>query len=264
MIAMGGREANEFVQRHAHTHLRSRRSFMEFRHAMEADRAMISMDGHDHMKLRRTAQAGYSRAVIEGSMDTAIEIVRRAVASWPVGRPLSTFRSMQQIVAEHLGVLATGHSPTEYVEDPKYWFDSHLFAVRRDRPRVMREYRLRKVRPRIKELYHRVMELHAPELREGRPGDLIDAFLELHRQEPQFLPETDLMSAVIGPYIAALDTVAGTPHHAATRDGRTKRRPPSHTSRTSPRSCLARPSARDARRSSWIPRSASSMTATGW
>ena len=125
MIAMGGREANEFVQRHAHTHLRSRRSFMEFRHAMEADRAMISMDGHDHMKLRRTAQAGYSRAVIEGSMDTAIEIVRRAVASWPVGRPLSTFRSMQQIVAEHLGVLATGHSPTEYVEDPKYWFDSH-------------------------------------------------------------------------------------------------------------------------------------------
>ena len=64
--------------------------------------------------------------------------------------------------------------------------------MRRDRPKVLREYRLRKVRPRIKELYRRVVELHALELRQGRPGDLIDAFLELHRHEPQFLPETDL------------------------------------------------------------------------
>ena len=210
MIVMGGREANAFVQKHARTHLRSNRSFTDFCHAMETDRAMISMDGHDHMQLRRTAQAGYSRSVIEGSMGTAVEIVRRAVASWPVGRPLPAFRSMQQIVAEHLGVLATGHSPAGYVEDLKYWFDSLIFAVRRDRPKFLRERRLRKVRPRIKELYGQVMELHAPELREGCPGDLIDAFLELHHREPQFLPETDLMSAVIGPYIAALDTVAGT------------------------------------------------------
>ena len=159
---------------------------------------MISMDGHDHMKLRRTAQAGYSRSVIERNMDQAIAIVRRAVAAWPVGHPLPVFRSMQQIVAEHLGVLATGHSPTEYVEDLKYWFDSLIFAVRRDRPKFLREYRLRRVRPRIKELYRRVVELHAPALREGRPRDLVDAFLELHRDEPQFLPETDLMSAVIG------------------------------------------------------------------
>ena len=210
MIVMGGREANAFVQKHARTHLRSNRSFTDFCHAMETDRAMISMDGHDHMKLRRTAQAGYSRSVIERNMDQAIAIVRRAVAAWPVGHPLPVFRSMQQIVAEHLGLLATGHSPTEYVEDLKYWFDSLIFAVRRDRPKFLREYRLRRVRPRIKELYRRVVELHAPALREGRPRDLVDAFLELHRDEPQFLPETDLMSAVIGPYIAALDTVAGT------------------------------------------------------
>ena len=117
---------------------------------------------------------------------------------------------MQQIAVEHLGVLATGHSPTEYVEDLKYWFDSLLFAVRRDHPKILREYRLRKVRPRIKELFRRVAELHAQELREGRPGDLIDAFPKFHRHEPQFLPETDLMSAAIGHYIAALDTVAST------------------------------------------------------
>ena len=99
------------MQRHARTQLRSNRTFADFCHAMDTDRAMISIDGHDHMKLRRTAQAGYSRAVIEGNMDTSIEIVRRTVASWPVGRPLSTFRSMQQVVAEHLGILATGRSP---------------------------------------------------------------------------------------------------------------------------------------------------------
>ena len=70
MIVMGeGRRMRSCRDTRAPT-LRSNRTFVDFCHAMDTDRAMISMDAHDHMKLRRTAQAGYSRTVIEGNMDT--------------------------------------------------------------------------------------------------------------------------------------------------------------------------------------------------
>ena len=210
VVVMSGREANEWVLKSARTHLRSGRQFADFCNAMEADRAIISMDGHDHIRLRRTAQAGYSQAVIERRIDEVMEINRRTLASWPVGKPLPTFSTMQRLVAQQVGILATGHSPREYLSDLKYYFDSLIFTVRRDRPRFMYAHRFRRVRPRIRRLYEEVLELHKPELREGCAPDLIDEFLELHREDPQFLSEADLMCAVIGPYIAALDTVAGT------------------------------------------------------
>jgi len=65
IVVLAGQKANSFVLRHARTHLRANREFSEFCRAMETDRAMISMDGADHVRLRRVAQAGYSRAVIE-------------------------------------------------------------------------------------------------------------------------------------------------------------------------------------------------------
>ena len=82
--------------------------------------------------------------------------------------------------------------------------------MRQDRPKFMREFRLRKVRPRIRELFRQAVELHDPQLREGCPRDLIDEFLEIHRRDPQFLPETDLISSVVAPYIQSLDPIAGT------------------------------------------------------
>ncbi len=210
VVVLAGREANAFVLQHARTHLRSNREFSEFCRAMETDRALISMDGADHVKLRRVAQAGYSRAVIERDIGQAIEIARRHVTSWPVGQRLRAFETIQRIVTEQVGILATGLSPRDYIDDLKYYFDTLVLTVRRDRPRFMYAHRMPRVRGRIRALCQQVIELHDPDLRKGCPRDVIDAFLELHRQDPQFLPETDLMSAVVGPYIAAVDTVAGT------------------------------------------------------
>ena len=182
IVVLAGQEANSFVLRHARTHLRSNREFSEFCRAMETDRAMISMDGADHVRLRRVAQAGYSREVIERDIDQAIEIARHHVTSWPVGSRLRAFETMQRIVTEQVGILATGLSPRDYIDDLKYYFDTLIFAVRRDRPRFMYAHRMPRVRGRIRQLCREVIELHDPDLRKGCPRDVIDAFLELHRK----------------------------------------------------------------------------------
>ena len=57
-----------------------------------------------------------------------------------------------------------------------------------------------------------MVERHSGERRSrgDTAPDLIDELLDLHESEPSFLPEADLKVSVLGPFIAALDTVAGT------------------------------------------------------
>ena len=210
IVVLGGKEAIAFLGKHSQTHLRSNRSFADFCDAMETDRSIISMDGPDHVKLRRIAHAGYARMTIPDNLPTVIDVARRVIESWPVGRPLAVYPAMQQIAIPQLGTVATGLAPTEFVDDLTYWFDSLVIAMRQDRPRFMRERRLRRVRPRIRQLYRQALEQHDPKLREGCPRDLIDELLEIHRRDPQFLAETDLISSVVAPYIQALDPIAGT------------------------------------------------------
>ncbi len=210
LVVMGGKEVIEFLLQHSQTHIRSNRPFTDFCDAMEIDRSIIAMDGQDHIKLRRRTWAGYARMNVGDNLPQITDIARRAALSWPVGQPFSVYPAMQAIAIPQLGAVATGLAPTEYIGDLTYWFDSLVIAMRGDRPKFMREYRLRKVRPRIRELLGRALDLHDPRRRQGCPRDLIDEFLALHRRDPQFLPEIDLIASVIAPYIQALDPVAGT------------------------------------------------------
>ena len=61
-------------------------------------------------------------------------------------------------------------------------------------------------------LYHEVIECHSGTMRErhGAEPDLIDDLLDLHDADPKFFPEADLKIAAMGPFVAALDTVAST------------------------------------------------------
>ena len=61
-------------------------------------------------------------------------------------------------------------------------------------------------------LYDEVIERHSGSMRErhGAEPDLIDDLLDLHDADPKFFPEADLKIAAMGPFVAALDTVAGT------------------------------------------------------
>ena len=68
--------------------------------------------------------------------------------------------------------------------------------------------RLRRARKRVDELTAKIIDLHEPENRGGRPPDVIDHLLALYRSDPQFLPETDLGIAILEPIYAPLDTMA--------------------------------------------------------
>ena len=76
---------------------------------------------------------------------------------------------------------------------------------------LMRSPRLRRARARTDELAAKIIAAHDPKKRGDRDPDLIDDLLDLHRTDPQFLPETDLKMAVLSPLWLGLHTAG----HAA-------------------------------------------------
>ncbi|MCY4662818.1 MAG: cytochrome P450 [Acidobacteria bacterium] len=211
---LAGPEANLFVTREGRLHLRSREFWMDFDRELGAARSMLSMDGAEHARMRKAQKTGYSRSFIHEHLDDVIAITRREVAAWPLDEPVPGLYALQRIVTDQLGTIAAGMSPRDYLDDMIVFVRTLLTArVTRQRPALlMRTPRFRRARQRVEELYATVRAAHEndPEHRPDADPDLVDDLLALHHADPQFLPETDLMPAVLGPFIAGLDTVGST------------------------------------------------------
>ncbi|MYN65794.1 MAG: cytochrome P450 [Acidobacteria bacterium] len=209
---LAGPEANLFVTREGSRHLRSREFWMDFDKELGAARSMVSMDGAEHARMRKAQQPGYSRSFIHEHLDDVIAITRREVAEWPLDEPIPGLYALQRIITEQLGTIAAGVSPRDYLDDMIVFVRTLLAArVTRQRPAVLtRTPRFRRARQRVEELYATVRAAHDPDRRSGAGPDLVDELMALHHGDPQFLPETDLMPAVLGPFIAGLDTVGST------------------------------------------------------
>jgi len=162
--------------------------------------------------MRKAQQPGYSRSFIHEHLHDVIAITRREVAEWPLDEPVPGLYALQRIITEQLGTVAAGVSPRDYLDDMIVFVRTILAArVTRQRPAVlMRTPRFRRARQRVEELYATVRAVHDPDRRSVAEPDLVDNLLALHHVDPQFLPETDLMPALLGPFIAGLDTVGST------------------------------------------------------
>ena len=70
---------------------------------------------------------------------------------------------------------------------------------------------MRRARRRVNDFFEQTLAAHDPELRQGCPHrDLIDDLLEVHRDSPILMPETDMWFSVMGPFLVGLHTATST------------------------------------------------------
>ena len=209
-VALVGPEANVFAARNAATHFRSWEPYHEFSAALGAHRVLLSMDGAEHIRMRRLLVKGYSPKTLETNLDLVHDITRRAIEDWPQGQPIEIQRAMQQIITEQIGMFCNGLSSGEYFDDLVYFLGMVIqLNVTKRLPRVMERLpKYRRTKRRMEELYQRIMEAHQPERRAGQLPDFVDELLEAKRADAQFLPETDLFANVLAPYLVGMDTSA--------------------------------------------------------
>ena len=211
-VVLAGVEANRFLAGRGREYFRNREAWQDFVAEMGAERAMVGLDGPDHVRHRRVQKRAYSRGFAEEHLEEAIGIARREIEAWPLGEPLRAHYALQRIITEQLGVVAAATSPQEYLDDLIVFVEAMLLThILHQRPKLyLRLPRIRRARERVDRLYTDVLAAHAPEKRAGKAPDLIDDLLELHRSDPDFFPEADMQFMMMGPFIAGLDTAAAT------------------------------------------------------
>lgn len=208
-VVLAGPASNRFLLREGRHFLRTREPWLDFNHELGATRVLTSTDGRDHGQLRRAFAPAYSRLNFENHLAAAADVVRREVAAWPSDRPIDVASAMQRIVTEQLGVILTGFSPGEYLNDLAAFLRTLLVArVAKQSPMFLHRRRFRRARRRVEEFWRKVLAAHQPGGPMHGAQDIVSDVLELHRADPQHMPETDVMIWSMGPYLVGLDTVA--------------------------------------------------------
>ncbi len=194
--------------------LRSREFWEGLTHEYGAQQTLTGVDGEVHKQMRAVLRRGYSRKAIEGRYDQVVAITEAALErDWVPGQKVPVVPAMQYLVVDQLGTLLTGEAPREYVEDIRVLITVILnVLVTKQRPRALLwDPRYRRAKARVNELGQSMIAERA-----GRPlpppkrRTLIDDILAAHVEHPDLFPDSDLVLALTGPYVAGLDTVANT------------------------------------------------------
>ena len=206
-VVIAGPEANQFVNRNGRVHLRTHEQWRTFTHAVGAEKLLVGLTGEDHKLLRSTNRQGYSRSFFLDRLPRAVEVMERELAALPVDRAVSVVPFMQRVMTEQITVLTTGTSSREHLQDIVAMNGAMTLLYADPRLKfLMRTRRMKRVRRRLELLVEQVLQAHESAGEGSR--DLIDDLVHLHRSSPEFMPETDLLIAVLGPFMVGLDTVA--------------------------------------------------------
>ena len=208
-IVLAGAEMNHLVHRKGRMFLRTQDGWTSALEEVGAGKVVTSLDGAEHTRLRKALARGYSRKRFEENIDTAMDICRRHVDAWPEGKAFAGKAALQRIVVDQLGTILANVSPDAYFDDLTTFLDLLLLTrIAKIQPMFLHRRKYDAAWRGVNELFELTMRKHRPGGPLANAGDLINDVLDLHDADPQFLPETDLLMAAMGPFIAGVDTAA--------------------------------------------------------
>ena len=214
VTVLAGPEANRFVNRHGADYFRSFEVWHEFGYALGGKRIIVSMDGPDHDRLRKALRSAVSRNVAKSRIADIVDITRRQLAAWPTRERIPAAHELPRFMAEMQARIFLNSSMRGYEDDMTGFIDASIIMhVLRSLPRAVAPLQFPKYprrRARIRELFDGILERRGFRPREDEDPDLLDVLLALHQEDPQFMPERDLHSMMLIPFLAGIDTIGNT------------------------------------------------------
>ena len=170
LYVLAGPQANEFVARYGNLCLSSHFAWREYNNELGTTQSIVSMDGPEHLRMRRALAYGYSRVIYEKHVSKALDILRDEINSWQVGATLPGYKTLQKTTIDQIGQISAGYSPKGYQEDLVHFLDDIMMTtVIRTRPMFLYRRRLNKVGKRIEELCTKVLNAHLEQNEGGGP-----------------------------------------------------------------------------------------------
>jgi len=204
VVVFAGAEMNRWVNRRGRYYLRTRDYLSQFETVWGVARSIASMDGADHLRMRKAMRAGNSRHVVLDRLSDIFALGRTSIADWGVGNVVPGELSAQRLMGVQISQLACSVDCHEVVDDLLIYQNRALMThIQGIVPKIMlRTPRMLRARRKILELFAEIHSSHTRGQRVGKRRDLIDDMLEFHQSDPQFLPETDIVFVFVAPLIA--------------------------------------------------------------
>lgn len=206
MIVLAGRDANQFATREGAACFSSKESWDGLNAAYGTKETLISRDGPEHKKMRKIQKNGYARNRLEGKVSHIVQMTQRELERF-VGTPTSVLHLLQRIISLQLGYLTMGVQRNDRLEDLCEFLRTTLACtVTKQRPQFLLKT------PSYKRAKRNTMDFARDLLASVDPqaDHLLADILRAHRQDPEFLPESELVSNALAPFVAGLDTAAST------------------------------------------------------
>ena len=211
MTVLAGPEANNFLQKEGRLHLRSYNAMGPLVRHLGAHRAVLNMDGNEHFRLRKAMTKSFSHAHLLKHLGTTCDVAAQELTGWTAGRPVPVVPALRRIFVEQTAQVCTGTTALPWVDDLTHHIDT-IIAVfsRRAHKSRLNSRRARRARDNVARLAENVLNAHDPDERDGSATDMIDDMIDLHRSDPQFLPQNELRQTTLMPFLAGLHTATAT------------------------------------------------------
>ena len=210
LTVLAGPEANRFCQKHGRSLFRTHDTYTPLFEGMDAQRTVLSTDGEEHFQIRRAISSSLSRDRYLSMLPEIRDIILREL---PENRSTVATKSFSQLTAKAIGLAYTGYVMSSSQVDSMDFFVNRLFVATllRILPRSMAgTRRMRRAKARFFDVFARMLSTRLDSGRLYGDGDTMDALLELHRSNPQLMPEHELRVHCLGPIFAGMHTTAST------------------------------------------------------
>ncbi len=206
VVALMGPDVNRWVNQHGRFYLRSKDYIERLERAFGASRSLPGMDGAEHYRMRKSLQSAYSRATLARRLPELIDDCRKSLGRWQQGDIFRGTESFQHHISSQISHLTMGVDCSHYVDELLAFEHRALVTrVQGALPDFMLSTpRMKRYGRHVKSLQEAITASHTPAQRKGKPRDIADALLELHKSDPQFLPETDLTFPFVAAMVASI------------------------------------------------------------
>ncbi|MCY3592677.1 MAG: cytochrome P450 [Acidobacteria bacterium] len=212
LLVMAGSEAVRFLQKNGKAHLRTTNEWQHFSWGMGASRTVIAHEGPSLVRMRKTMAPGLSPQRLQEQFPDFMRITRAEVAGWLHRGPVAARSALQRMIARQTGALLVDFEIVEGSDDMDRFLAAVLVvAVARRRPKWwMKLPRVARARKSYEALFDEIMAAHERRRSSGVASNVVDDLLDLHRRDPRFLAEEDLLGVIGSLPLAALHTAAFT------------------------------------------------------
>ena len=210
LYAVMGAEANQWVNKHGRYYLRSKEYIRDFESAFGSTRTLPGLDGADHYRMRKAMTGAYSRSALACRLPELYRYSRTSMSKWKEGDILPAMSSIRAYMSDQVSLLTSNidcsHMSRELLN---YQHRALIVYVMRALPKfMMKTPKMKRYKKLVAEFQEMIISSHTPAQRKGQPIDIADGYLELHKNDPQFVSETDLTFSFVATMVAAIYLVS--------------------------------------------------------